>query len=319
MRRTIDWVLLIAVLGGAGYLAYTHQAQVKGVVHMVQVKIAPCAKPITYSIGSIDSRFGITESILISDLKEAETIWESPSGKSLCEYTQSDLPGQGGDVTVSLVYDNRQAATDKLKTMGIQLSKSQSSYEELKAMYETLSAKVETEISDYKNAVAAYKNHESAYNDEVSQWNQKGGAPPAEYEKLQAEKDVLTQEFANLKSLESTMNADIDTLNALATSLNQLIVQLNINATQYNRIGASAGEFEEGLYSTSSGLQTISVYEYSNHLQLVRVLAHELGHALGLGHVSDQGAIMYKLNNSDSLKATVADISELNRICASGF
>lgn len=307
MRRIIDTVLLVAVLGVAGYLAYTHEAELTAALE----SLTPCAHPLTYSIGSVDQRFGIPQSILVGDLKEAETIWENPSGKDLFEYAP-----EGGDVTVDLVYDSRQAATDKLKAAGIRIDKSRASYDMLKASYDALAAKVKAEQTAYDELVAAYKSDEDAYNAEVEKWNARGGAPPAAYEKLQKEKDALSQEFAQVKALESALNADIDTLNALATTLNQLIVQLNINVAQYNRTGAAAGEFEEGLYESAGGVQTIRIYEYANRVQLVRVLAHELGHALGLEHVSDPDAIMYKINRTETLSATAADTAELDRMCA---
>lgn len=309
----LDWVLLAAVLGVAGYLAYTHQAQVRAIVQMVEVTLAPCANPITYSIGAVDQRFGISEPALLVDLGKAEAIWEESSGKNLFEYREA-----GGDVTVNLVYDSRQAATDTLRAAGVQLNKSKGSYNALKTMYDTISLQVASEQSIYASRVAAYKRAEDAYNAEVEEWNKKGGAPKAVYERLQAEQVALAKTFVEIRSFESAMNAHIDTLNALATTLNQLIVQLNINVTQYNRAGASLGEFEEGLYRLSEGVQTIDVYEYSNRVQLIRVLAHEMGHALSLEHVPDQEAIMYKINQSRSLTATASDVSELNRVCSSG-
>src|SRR3989338_4405050 len=118
MRRLLGWVALIAVLGGGGYYAYTHQAQVRGVVRIVQDKVTPCAAPLTYSIGSIDPRFGISKSALAADLKEAAGIWTKAAGKDLLAYQES-----GGDVTVSLVYDERQAGNAKLKKIRTPLEK----------------------------------------------------------------------------------------------------------------------------------------------------------------------------------------------------
>lgn len=313
MRRIFDWLLLAALIGSMGYGVYTHQSEVESVLHALGRKVAPCARPVTYSLGSIDPRFGIGSSTVLRDIEEAERIWEAPSGKNLFAYAPT-----GGEVTVNLVYDSRQAATDKLKATGLQIDKSKASYDSLKASYDALSVRVRGEQVEYARQVAAYRSHENAYNAEVAMWNERGGAPKTEYERLQEEKVTLAQEFEQVQALESAMNAEIDTLNALATTLNQRIVQLHLNVAQYNRVGAAAGEFEEGLYQRIGTTQTIDVYEYSTRTQLVRVLAHELGHALELEHVSDPDAVMYKLNQGESLTATTDDLAELNRICAPG-
>jgi len=314
MRKLIDILVLVILVGGSSYFAYTHQTQVQGMLHLAEQRVRPCASPVTYSIGSIDPKFGISKSTLVTDLQDAEGVWETASGKDLLQYEPT-----GGTVTVNLVYDSRQAATDNLAAAGIQVDKSQASYDALKARYDAIKAQVVSEKSLYNNKVAAYKTDETAYNVEVEEANARGGATQSEYANIQADKAALENEFAGVKSYENSLNADIDRENALATTINQLIVQLNLNVTQYNQAGAGAGEFEEGLYQLSNGVQTIDIYEYSDHVQLVRVLAHEMGHALGMDHVTDRQAIMYKINNGTSLKATAADIAELNKACSVGI
>jgi chromosome segregation ATPase len=314
MRQIGNVLTLLALVGVGAYLWLFQHEKVLVVVEQLQAKVAPCQSPITYSLGAIDPRFGIAEKKVVANLKEAEAIWEKSSDKDLFEYTT-----EGGAVTVNFVYDERQAATDTLQAAGIQIDKSKATYDTLKGKYDALAKLIEAEHVEYERMVAAYKSEEAAFNAAVESWNDRGGAPERVYEELEQKKAVLQQEIGRINTVQSRLNDHIETGNALATTLNQLIVQLNLNVEQYNQTGAAQGEFEEGLYESSAGEQKIDIYEFSNHVGLVRVLAHEMGHALGIEHVADTEAIMYKINQGERLVLAQDDIAALNMQCSSGI
>ena len=52
-----------------------------------------------------------------------------------------------------------------------------------------------------------------------------------------------------------------------------------------------------------------------NESELAAIIAHELGHALGLGHLANPKAIMYSVNEGINLKPTVDDINALKLQC----
>ncbi|MDO8804996.1 MAG: matrixin family metalloprotease [Elusimicrobiota bacterium] len=302
--------MLIAALGAAWHQWHTKQDQLRGVAHLLRAKIFPCSSPITYSIGAIDAGYTLTPEELAGALREAETAWEGPARRNLFEFR----PGSG-TVTISLVYDNRQASLDKLKALGITTDLSLESYKALKARFEQLIAKVESEEARLKAIISRYKEREAAYNAEVRRLNRQGSAESAELWRVKTKKAALSMQFGGIKMIEDAVNRDVDTLNALGTTLNQLIVQLNINVEQYNRAGSAIGRHEEGTYRILSGIQTIEVYKYTDREQLVSLLAHELGHALGLDHVAGAESLMYPVNNGGGLQLTDKDIAELNRVC----
>jgi len=306
--KTVVAILFFSVLAGA---LYQYDGQVRVAIVQTYARFYPCAMPVTYRLGSIDPQFRVSQSRFLADIKLAEAVWEDGSKRDLFQYDP-----QNGAVVVNLVYDYRQQAIDQLQSIGITISDTQASYDQLKAKYDALHSTYDARKAALESEIADFQKKQDAYNKEVQMWNARGGAPKNVYDQLQNEKVVLDQERAQLQAKESAFNSDVDTMNALAMQLNRLAGVLNINAQKYNTIGASTGgEFEEGLYTSSLGDQTIDIYEFGDRAELVRVLAHELGHALGLEHVDDPSAIMYKLNQSKNGALTSADLAELTRVC----
>lgn len=312
MLRFIGGILVVAVMAGAWYAVYPNKARLRAMARVVRNRAVPCTNPITYSIGRIDPRFGIPADTLSDNLKNAEAVWEEPARRNLFEYTE-----RAGDITVNLIYDSRQAAVDKLKAMDIKTDQGRASYDALKARYDALLAQVDSEQAMNAARLAAYKRREAAFNAGVQRWNRGGSA--AEFRRLRARRAALERELAGINARENAVSAHIDTLNAFAIVLNQLIVQLNLNVARYNRTGASLGSFEAGYYRIHWGIQEIDIYSYTDRLRLERLIAHEMGHALGLDHLSAPEAVMHAVDRGAGLKATETDVAALNKACGSGI
>ena len=274
----------------------------------------PCEEPIPYNIETLDTKFKISEEYFLSALMEAEAIWEKPSGLDLFsyqpEYTKRDV------LRVNLIYDYRQQATDKLKSLGISVKETRASYDELKAKFIALKTEYEKDLKYFNAEVSDFNQRQKAYEEEVNYWNKRGGAPKDEYERLEETRRDLDQESQSLKSLQKDLDNMVDEINALVVVLNRLATALNISVEKYNATSTSRGEtFEEGLYISDGRERQIDIYEFSSREKLVRVLAHELGHALLLEHVEDTKAIMYELNQGDNTSLTEADRAELSEKC----
>lgn len=301
---------IVLILLGTGYF---YRTEVSSFVRRQYLHLRPCATPIRYSIGQIDSRFGATESETKNDIEKAIAIWEKATDKKLFLYASSS---EKADLTINFIYDQRQKTTDQLEDINSNIVATEDTYNTLNAKYKQTVANYNKEKARLETIIEQYQTAREKYQKEVDYWNSRGGAPEKEHQRLEQVRNGLTTKQNQIIEEQQVLNAVVASINEDANTLNDWAKQLNIKVKTYNTVGASVGrEFEEGEYISTISTQEINIYQYSNQTKLIRVLAHELGHALGLDHIEDPKAIMYKLNQGINEKLTAGDIAELKSLC----
>lgn len=317
LRKILNIFLFVLLIASAGLFYANSKNPEVGAWIRSEIQhflgTAPCQKPISYSLGNFDKRFGITEEEFLMAAESGAEIWNKVLQKKLFEY----LPGKNEkNLKINLIYDYRQQATDQLKTLGFKIDDTKTSYESLKKEFYRQKAEYEIQSEALRSKAAALEAEKKKFNSDVAYWNGRGGAPKNVYDSLSREQDRLKAGADNLQTAEAKLNKKIAMINTIIDALNKTARDINVNVETFNKIGQSTGEeFSEGLYISDITGASISVYQFNDKNQLIRLLTHELGHALGLEHISNPKAIMYKLNESKNLTPTADDIAELKRIC----
>ena len=286
--RPIFASALILVLVGSGFYATT-QAGLR------------CFDPLPYRLGEFDERFGLSSEEARIAINTAAAVWEDTLGRDLYVY---DLDA---DFTINFFFDDRQQRIKAEELLRTRLDANQSVNSAVNEAYEELVRSYEAKEVTYQANVAAYEARLRTYNAEVARYNDAGGAPPAVFERLEAEKAELDRQVQAVNSAGAELNALADQINELGEQGNQLVQRYNERDATYNeRIGESR-EFTQGDYQGD----LINIYSFADQSELELVLAHELGHALGLDHVEDETAIMHYLLGAQSPELALSDDDRL--------
>jgi Matrixin len=274
--------------------------------------------PLGWRVGRIDQQFKLTPTQLRLAIDKAIALWETEAGKPLFQYIESGFP-------IELTYDERHQRR-------VARHSEADTVELLRGRSEAASGQYTAAETDFRTRANSYRTSLDAHNRRVEQANAAGGAQDVDMANFQSESSRLDAERASLEQKERD-------LEALRLEANRLVDELNAEIERYNKSAQTHNSKTQGappevlgechFTQVTNGAQVsvtingISIYSFHNEKHLAVVLAHELGHAIGVGHVDGDDAIMCAVENGNriptELTLTDRDRSALREALKSGF
>lgn len=255
---------------------------------------AACEVPVLWRVDRIDPRFGLSEAEVAGAVRAAAFLWESALGRVLL-FRES---GEG--IPIRFEYDERQEETRVRQARIAEVDAEARALEESAEALELLRSRLESRRSIHQARLTAYRDRLATLEEMVEFWNARGGAPAEEVERLR-------QLEAEVDQLRASANATADEVNRLVDALNRETEAHNLRVDEANRRRAAirdaypievvqSGEYLESTRGigplTLSRDAEIRIYQFEDRDHLTLVVAHELGHALGLGHTGIEGTLM---------------------------
>jgi hypothetical protein len=271
MKRPKTWLSLLSVVP-IFILFWNHQP-------------SPCQKTLYYRIGRFDPQFGIRQKEFLSIIEQAENIWEASVDHSLFDYDPA------AEFAINLVFDERQQSTIARQNLVHELQSIESSHSNLATSFDNWHDIFEEKNAAYQRSLEDYQERLDAYNDNVQYWNNKGGASAEMFRKLEQERQQLRSEKDGLDEERSYLNGLFEDLKSMQARGEDIASAYQTQRQAYQAHFALPSRFNQGEYDGKS----ITIYQFNNPADLTLLLTHELGHALGLGHVDAPTAVMYYL------------------------
>lgn len=254
---------------------------------------------VRYRIGQIDSRFGLTQSQVIDLTEKAANIWRDGTGKEWFVYDED------AQLTINFIYDERQAESDARRDTKFAIDGMVLSHQQQSAKINADKQKLDAEFQSIQNQLNLWQNN---YNQLVNRIN---------HTQDLAIRQNLLNEHQNMLAQKQVLDNQISAYNQKQASFNQSVNDFNQHTQQIHTAIDNANrrfvarQFHKGIFNGKE----INIYEFSSLDDLRLTLAHELGHALNIGHNDDPSALMYAMAGEQDManfKLKPADIELLN-------
>lgn len=252
----------------------------------------PCGIPIHLALDEVDPRFGFQRATVLQALKEAVGLWQASGDAEM--FLWSDHPRT---MAISLEFDQRQYNVNQQRSLRGGIDRDRSQLQSHEVTLRQWGERIEAARREQDRQSEAFARRARAHQSDVAAWNSATSQSQTEQRRQALERESLAVRTlqAGVNRGLAELNADIAAYNRRAREQQQQAEQYRGRVAQYNTL-SSPEPIESGRYSYDPEQgRRIAVFRAGDYNDLVWIFAHELGHALGLDHLNQPGAVMNEL------------------------
>jgi len=287
-------------------------------------------------IGYIDEHFKdrLIRQELFNIIRDIEYTFERQLGFNVFDYSEND------GKAINIIYMPPSRSKQKLDNL---INGSQIDKDRIDDLKNTLIDK-QNNLKDFKNKLFEENKQINSYTQElnnyVSEVNKKRFSSKSEYEKvkeyvknktkeLRTIRDKFNQKQRKFKNRVNAYNQNILTYNSLINKYNKTQREIEILSRNIKEVkGVTKGykktifkNFDKNKKTYTQKIQTsymdkIEIYGFNDLNTLKAILAHEIGHLIGVGHIEQEGALMNPIlqqNQIVNLELTPSDMEEFEK------
>ncbi|MEX2048910.1 MAG: matrixin family metalloprotease [Gemmatimonadota bacterium] len=280
----------------------------------------PCAVPLEWRLARVDPAFGVSERDVVAALEEAAALWEGAVGRDLFRQAPRGFP-------IRLVFDDRQADAQERAEQSAAAARDVARLEAERMDLEARTERHQASAAAYAERQRTLERRVSEHNARVRGWNERGDATADMLEELRLAGAALEVDHAALNASRDALAADLALLRRDEARLADRVEEHNQRVRRVDPTAGSepveSGVYRESVRMASGRVESVSreirIFRFASERELVLVAAHEMGHALGLGHAAGSDALMSEAHRGDRAAGMSTlprpDLDRLRDVC----
>jgi len=278
-----------------------------------------CTLEFSYAIGTIDPRFRISRNEVRQSVEQALELWADAVDRLDVQFHEGSRAGEEARNTIHFEYDERQEQSDRARRFQDQIASKGDFIDQMHREYERDQRELERRTDEHRRLSNRLKGEIERLNAWVESVNEGGGFRQEQlgaYEERMEAIEALRQQEREMRS---ELERFVAAINRSADRVNREVAFHDDMVRQFYREFGDEYRFKSALYRFDGDRGTITVHHFHNRRELKVILAHEIGHALGLGHVPDSRSIMYETIRDQMLGREITlssnDIRAVQALC----